>query len=96
MCLARPIVSESEAESTVIDVKGNRIFLSNLVSTPPVDRRLNSNKGTKRDMAISLIPFERLDFRTLACPQNGAPFSPPILGVEFRGKRPAKRIFSPL
>jgi hypothetical protein len=35
-------------------------------------------------MAISLIPFDRLDFRTLGCPQNGAPFSPPILGVEFR------------
>jgi hypothetical protein len=29
----------NEAESVVIDVKGNRIFLSNLVSTPPVDRR---------------------------------------------------------
>jgi len=28
-------------------------------------RWLNSNKGTKRDMAISLIPFDRLDFRTL-------------------------------
>jgi hypothetical protein len=39
MGLARPIESESEAESTVIDVKGNRIFLSNLLSTPPVDRR---------------------------------------------------------
>jgi len=46
--------------------------------------RLNSNKGTKRDMAISLIPFDRLDFRTLGYPQNGALFSPPILGVEFR------------
>jgi hypothetical protein len=46
--------------------------------------RLNSNKGTKRDMAISLIPFDRLDFRTLGYSQNGAPFSPPILGVEFR------------
>jgi TnpA family transposase len=34
--------------------------------------------------AISLIPFDRLDFRTLGYPQNGAPFSPPILGVEFR------------
>ena len=45
---------------------------------------LNSNKGTKCDMAISLIPFDRLDFRTLGSPQNGAPFSPPILGVEFR------------
>src|SRR5580693_828788 len=45
---------------------------------------LNSNKGTKRDMAISLSPFDRLDFRTLGYPQNGAPFSPPILGVEFR------------
>ena len=31
-------------------------------------------------MAISLIPFDRLDFRTLSYPQNGAPFSPPILG----------------
>ena len=39
MGLARPIDSESEADRTVIDVKGNRIFLSNLVSTPPVDRR---------------------------------------------------------
>jgi len=45
---------------------------------------LNSNKGTKRDIAISLIPFDRLDFRTLGYPQNGAPFSPPIFGVEFR------------
>src|SRR5271165_7137978 len=45
---------------------------------------LNSNIGTKRDMAISLIPFDRLDFRTLGYPQNVAPFSPPILGVEFR------------
>ena len=35
-------------------------------------------------MAISLISFDRLDFRTLGYPQNGAPFSPPILGVEFR------------
>jgi hypothetical protein len=43
---------------------------------------LNSNKGTKRDMAISLIPFDRLDFRTLGYPQNGAPFSLPILGAE--------------
>jgi hypothetical protein len=34
-----PFDSESEAESTAIDVKGNRIFLSNLLSTPPVDRR---------------------------------------------------------
>jgi hypothetical protein len=31
-------------------------------------------------MAISLIPFDRLDFRTLGYPQNGAPFSPPIFG----------------
>src|SRR5271165_6578168 len=46
--------------------------------------RLNSNKGTKHDMAISLIPFDRLDFRTFGYPQNVAPFSPPILGVEFR------------
>jgi hypothetical protein len=45
---------------------------------------LNSNKGTKRDMAISLIPFDRLDFSDFGYPQNGAPFSPPILGVEFR------------
>src|SRR5271167_1784631 len=56
---------------------------------PPIVARypvkwLNSNKGTKRDMAISLIPFDRLDFRALGYPQNGAPFSPPILGVEFR------------
>jgi hypothetical protein len=41
---------------------------------------VNSNKGTKRDMAISLIPFDRLDFRTLGYPKNGSPFSPPILG----------------
>ena len=34
--------------------------------------------------AISLIPFDRLDFRTLGYPKNGAAFSPPILGVEFR------------
>src|SRR5271165_2995009 len=34
--------------------------------------------------AISLIPFDRLNFRTLGYPQNRAPFSPPILGVEFR------------
>ena len=53
--------------------------------------RLNSNKGTKRDMAISLIPFDRLDFRTLGYPQNGAPFSPPILGVEFRSCLAASR-----
>jgi hypothetical protein len=39
MGLARPIESESEAESTVIDVKGNRIFLSNLLSTPLLDKR---------------------------------------------------------
>ena len=30
-------------------------------------------------MAISLIPFDRLDFRTFGYPQNGTPFSPPIL-----------------
>jgi hypothetical protein len=39
MPLARPIDFESEAESTVIDVKGNRIFPSNPLSTAPVDRR---------------------------------------------------------
>src|ERR1700686_237718 len=55
-------------------------------------RWLNSNKGTKRDMAISLIPFDRLDFRTLGYPQNGAPFSPPILGVEFRCCLAASRL----
>ena len=54
------------------------------VSTALTHLWLNSNKGTKRDMAISLIPFDRLDFRTLGYPKNGAPFSPPILGVEFR------------
>ena len=30
-------------------------------------------------MAISLIAFDTLDFRTLGYPQNGAPFSPPIV-----------------
>jgi hypothetical protein len=39
---------------------------------PYVGYWLNSNKGTKRNMAISLIPFDRLDFRTLDYPQNGA------------------------
>ena len=42
--------------------------------------RLNSNKGTKRDMAISLIAFDRLDFRTLDYPQNGAPLVRQFLG----------------
>jgi hypothetical protein len=41
---------------------------------PFQDNGLNPNKGTKRDVAISLIPFDRLDFRTLGNPQNGAPF----------------------
>jgi hypothetical protein len=50
------------------------------VSTALTHLWLNSNKGTKRDMAISLIPFDRLDFRTLGYPKNGAPFSQPILG----------------
>ena len=50
------------------------------VSTALTHLWLNSNKGTKRDMAISLIPFDRLDFRTLGYPQNGAPFSPPNFG----------------
>src|SRR5271165_6245562 len=29
-------------------------------------------------------PLDRLDLRTLGYPQNGTPFSPPLLGVEFR------------
>src|SRR5271165_3657459 len=41
-------------------------------------------------MAISLIAFDTLDFRTLGYPQNGAPFSPPIVaGADLR--RPETR-----
>jgi hypothetical protein len=34
----------------------------------------------QKRQAISLIPFDKLDFRTLGYPQNGAAFSPPIWG----------------
>jgi hypothetical protein len=52
--------------------------------TRPVSERasrlswLNSNKGTKCDMAISLIPFDRWIFGHWATPKMGPPFSPPI------------------
>ena len=48
-------------------------IMTRFVKKRNIRNRLNSNKGTKRDMAISLIPFDRLDFWTLDYPQNGVP-----------------------
>jgi hypothetical protein len=89
--LARLFFDRPAARSFVLAFDGRN---GKPVPAPAIVVKFQQRYQTRH--AISLIPFDRLDFRTLGYPQNGAPFSPPILGVEFRGKRPARRIFSPL
>jgi hypothetical protein len=57
---------------------------------------LNSNKGTKRDMAFRLSPLIDWIFGLWATPKTAPHLIHQFWGVEFRGKRPATRIFSPL